>query len=57
MKSYLLFSILFYLATLLVNASEEIIVPVKEILDNFGYQSSTEHPEHKTTYGFKKGDK
>lgn len=32
MKSYLLISILFFLATLIVNASEEIIVPVKEIV-------------------------
>ncbi len=36
---------------------EETSTSVEEILDNFGYRSSTEHPEHKTTYGFKNGDK
>lgn len=36
---------------------EETSIYVEEILESFGYQASTEHPEHKTTYGFKKGDK
>lgn len=36
---------------------EETSTNVEEILESFGYQASTEHPKHKTTYGFKKGDK
>lgn len=45
------------IATYHIVNGEETSTSVEEILDNFGYQSSTEHPEHKTTYGFKKGDK
>ncbi|MFA5532788.1 MAG: FkbM family methyltransferase [Candidatus Shapirobacteria bacterium] len=45
------------IATYHIVNGEETSTSAEEILNIFGYQSSTEHPEHKTTYGFKKGDK
>lgn len=56
-KTLKLNSVNLAIATYHIVNGEETSTSVEEILDSFGYQSSTEHPEHKTTYGFKMGDK